>query len=62
MLPFSDEIEHQESNVEEPWIQDHSMIDQDGHARCSFHFCKKKLFKDLKLLRKHLIKKHSDFL
>jgi hypothetical protein len=55
------EIEHQESNVEELWIQDHSMIDQDGRARCSFHFCKK-LFKDSKFLRKHLIKKHSDFL
>ncbi|KAL3906263.1 MAG: hypothetical protein SGILL_009342 [Bacillariaceae sp.] len=55
------EIEKQESTVEEPWIQDHSMIDQDGRARCSFHFCKK-LFKDSKFLRKHLIKKHSDFL
>jgi SERRATE/Ars2, N-terminal domain len=55
------EIEHQEGNVEESWIQSHSVIDQDGRARCSFHFCRK-LFKDSLFLRKHLMKKHSEFL
>ncbi|KAG7348382.1 protein of unknown function DUF3546 containing protein [Nitzschia inconspicua] len=55
------EIEHQEGNVENGWIRDHSMIDQDGRARCSFHFCRK-LFKDSTFLSKHLMKKHSEFL
>lgn len=55
------EIEYHEANVEDGWIQDHSVIDQDGRARCSFHFCRK-LFKDSKFLRKHLMKKHSEFL
>ena len=34
-------------------------MDEDGRARCSFHFCRK-LFKDKAFLRKHLLKKHSD--
>jgi len=55
------EIEHEESQVEGGWIEDHALIDEDGRARCSFHFCRK-LFKDSKFLQKHLIKKHSEFL
>ena len=55
------EIEKQESEVEDGWIQDHALIDEDGRARCSFHFCRK-LFKDSSFLKKHLIKKHSEHL
>ena len=55
------DIEKQEAQVEDGWIQDHALIDEDGRARCSFHFCRK-LFKDSTFLRKHLIKKHSEFL
>jgi hypothetical protein len=55
------EIEHEESQVESGWIDEHALIDEDGRARCSFHFCRK-LFKDSKFLQKHLIKKHSEFL
>lgn len=54
------EIERMEEGVEDHWIHDHS-IDEDGRARCAFHFCRK-LFKDSKFLRKHLMKKHSEFL
>jgi len=54
-------IEYQQSQVEGGWIEDHSSIDADGRARCAFHFCRK-LFKDSTFLRKHLIKKHSEFL
>jgi hypothetical protein len=54
-------IEQQGARVEDRWIQAHAMIDEDGRARCAFHFCKK-LFKDGSFLQKHLIKKHSDFL
>jgi hypothetical protein len=55
------DIEYQESQVEEGWIEAHSLIDEDGRARCAFHFCRK-LFKDISFLKKHLIKKHSEFL
>jgi hypothetical protein len=55
------EIEFQESQVEEGWMEAHSLIDEDGRARCAFHFCRK-LFKDISFLKKHLIKKHSEFL
>ena len=55
------EIEHEESQVESGWIEDHALVDEDGRARCAFHFCRK-LFKDSKFLHKHLIKKHSEFL
>jgi hypothetical protein len=54
-------IKYQQSQVEGGWIEDHSSIDADGRARCAFHFCRK-LFKDSTFLRKHLIKKHSEFL
>merc|ERR1712232_1036413 len=55
------DIEYQQSLVEDGWIKDHSLIDEDGRARCAFHFCRK-LFKDSTFLKKHLIKKHSEFL
>ena len=55
------DIKHQESQVEGGWIEDHALIDEDGRARCAFHFCRK-LFKDSSFLKKHLIKKHSEFL
>ena len=55
------ELLEAESQVEDVWIQDHAFIDEDGRARCSFHFCRK-LFKDSKFLKKHLLKKHSEFL
>jgi SERRATE/Ars2, N-terminal domain len=54
-------IEREEAQVEPIWIKDHSVIDEDGRARCSFHFCRK-LFKDSTFLKKHLLKKHSEFL
>lgn len=55
------EIKYQESQVEDRWIDDHAIVDEDGRARCAFHFCRK-LFKDVSFLKKHLIKKHSEFL
>ena len=55
------ELQEAESQVEGTWIQDHAFIDEDGRARCSFHFCRK-LFKDSTFLKKHLRKKHSEFL
>ena len=55
------EIERQESQVERNWIRDHSVLDEDSRARCSFHFCHK-LFKDSSFLTKHLLKKHSAYL
>ena len=54
-------IERDEARVEPVWLRDHSVIDEDGRARCSFHFCRK-LFKDSSFLKKHLLKKHSEFL
>lgn len=54
-------IQENEQKVEPAWIEDHAVIDEDGRARCSFHFCRK-LFKDSTFLKKHLIKKHSEFL
>mmetsp|Transcript_13442 Transcript_13442/g.28504 ORF Transcript_13442/g.28504 Transcript_13442/m.28504 type:complete len:272 (-) Transcript_13442:11-826(-) len=52
-------IELQEQQTKNEWIENHGIIDGDGRARCSFHFCHK-LFKDRAFLQKHLIKKHSD--
>jgi hypothetical protein len=54
-------IQQEEAQVEDVWAQDHAMVDEDGRARCAFHFCRK-LFKDKSFLKKHLIKKHSEFL
>mmetsp|Transcript_6907 Transcript_6907/g.14108 ORF Transcript_6907/g.14108 Transcript_6907/m.14108 type:complete len:1061 (-) Transcript_6907:228-3410(-) len=53
------EILEQEERASEDWLANHSM-DDDGRARCSFHFCHK-LFKDESFLRKHLLKKHDAY-
>ena len=55
------EIEHAEQISRQEWITNHSRPDEDGRARCSFHFCQK-LFKDIAFLHKHLQKKHVDHL
>ena len=55
------EIEKAEMETKNTWLQNHGTIDEDGRARCSFHWCKK-LFKDKAFLQKHLLKKHSDHL
>jgi hypothetical protein len=57
----AEELLHAESQVEDVWINDHAFLDEDGRARCSFHFCRK-LFKDYNFLKKHLLKKHPEFL
>jgi len=54
-------IEQEEENATDRWLADHSMLDEDRRARCSFHFCHK-LFKDEVFLRKHLLKKHGEYL
>ena len=55
------EIEAAEGRVEDQWLRDHSIVDTDERARCSFHFCHK-LFKDNQFLHKHLLKKHTEYL
>lgn len=55
------DIERAENGVQDGWKEDHAAIDEDGRARCSFHFCRK-LFKDSSFLAKHLMKKHCEFL
>ena len=55
------EIQTLEEKSKLDWIHNHSVIDNDGRARCSFHFCNK-LFKDKNFLQKHLLKKHPEFL
>jgi len=55
------EIESKEKDTEPDWLDNHTIIDEDSRARCSFHFCRK-LFKDATFLRKHLLKKHSEYL
>ena len=52
-------IETAEQASRQEWIENHSVPDEDGRARCSFHFCHK-LFQDRAFLHKHLLKKHSD--
>lgn len=54
-------IEDATEDTKGKWIDDHCIIDADGRARCSFHFCHK-LFKDSSFLEKHLLKKHAEFL
>ena len=54
-------IEQAEEEWKATWLENHAIIDDDGRARCSFHFCHK-LFKDTTFLRKHLQKKHNEFL
>ena len=55
------EIESLEVKAKKEWIDSHAMVDGDGRARCSFHFCRK-LFKDESFLKKHLMKKHGEYL
>ena len=55
------EIEEMEDQARFDWIENHGILDDDGRARCSFHFCRK-LFKDDNFLKKHLLKKHGEFL
>jgi hypothetical protein len=57
----ANEIESLEQKSKKEWINNHAVIDGDGRARCSFHFCNK-LFKDKNFLQKHLLKKHPEFL
>lgn len=59
--PLASEIESMEEKKKTSWLQDHSLIDEDQRARCSFHFCRK-LFKDATFLTKHLLKKHGEHL
>jgi len=55
------QIEFLENQAKKQWVDNHAIIDGDGRARCSFHFCRK-LFKDKTFLQKHLHKKHPEFL
>jgi len=55
------QIDIDEEKAKQKWLLDHSLLDADGRARCSFHFCRK-LFKDQTFLHKHLLKKHPDHL
>jgi hypothetical protein len=61
MREDADRIEAAEQETVESWLNDHAILDDDKRARCSFHFCHK-LFKDTVFLRKHLLKKHGEFL
>ena len=54
-------IAQQEQDAIGRWMEDHSILDEDNRARCSFHFCHK-LFKDPTFLHKHLLKKHGEYL
>jgi hypothetical protein len=44
-------IESAEQASMQEWIENHSVLDEDGRARCSLHFCHK-LFKDRAFLLK----------
>ena len=55
----AEDLRRAEEDAEETWLRHHS-IDDEGRARCSFHFCHK-LFKDQSFLRKHLKKKHYEY-
>jgi hypothetical protein len=55
------EIERDMAETEQQWIKDHSIAHLKGRARCSFHFCNK-LFQDETFLKKHLHKKHVEYL
>mmetsp|Transcript_13780 Transcript_13780/g.20164 ORF Transcript_13780/g.20164 Transcript_13780/m.20164 type:complete len:296 (+) Transcript_13780:70-957(+) len=55
------EVESMEEKTKNEWVENHAVIDGDGRARCSFHFCRK-LFKDGSFLKKHLLKKHGEYL
>ena len=58
----ANESEVLEQQKQREWVSQHIIIDgEEGRARCGFQFCKK-LFKDGSFLRKHLLKKHSEYL
>jgi len=58
----ANELELLEQQTQQEWIEQHILVDgEDERARCAFHFCRK-LFKDGSFLRKHLLKKHSEYL
>ena len=58
---MANEIEAREEKNKKEWVDNHTVIDTPGRARCSFHFCRK-LFKDRNFLQKHLLKKHPEYL
>lgn len=60
LLESAETIAEAEQEAERGWLKNHS-VDDDGRARCSFHFCRK-LFKDRSFLHKHLLKKHKEYL
>jgi len=55
------EVESLEEKTKKEWVHNHTVVDGDGRARCSFHSCRK-LFKDEAFLKKHLLKKHGEHL
>lgn len=55
------ELEEMEEQARYDWVESHGIMDEAGRGRCSFHFCRK-LFKDDNFLKKHLLKKHGEFL
>jgi hypothetical protein len=61
VIQDASEIVSAEDQVRDKWLHDHSVLDDDQRARCSFHFCHK-LFKDTSFLHKHLLKKHVEYL
>lgn len=61
IIQEAEAIASAEEQARDQWLADHSIIDEDQRARCSFHFCHK-LFKDTSFLHKHLLKKHAEFL
>jgi SERRATE/Ars2, N-terminal domain len=54
------EIANLEQDARATWLERHAIHDEEGRARCSYHFCHK-LFKDQNFLRKHLLKKHAAY-
>jgi hypothetical protein len=56
------ELEVLEQQTQQEWVKQHILVDgEDGRARCGYPFCRK-LFKDGSFLKKHLFKKHSEYL
>mmetsp|Transcript_21779 Transcript_21779/g.32553 ORF Transcript_21779/g.32553 Transcript_21779/m.32553 type:complete len:614 (-) Transcript_21779:37-1878(-) len=53
------EMLSKEEMVKQTWVSDHSVLTEDGRARCAFRYCTK-LFKSANFLEKHLFKKHFD--
>jgi hypothetical protein len=55
------ELEEMEEQARYDFVESHAIVDEAGRGRCAFHFCRK-LFKDDNFLKKHLLKKHGEFL